>query len=64
MNTFSGCPGGSDSGKYPNWVTCPWPPDFLEILEWQREEKVIPFWKEENDFAKEHGIKIALEMHP
>jgi len=64
VNTFSGCPGGSDSDKYPNWVTCPWPPHFLEIVEWQWEKKVIPYWKEENDFAGEHGIKIALEMHP
>ncbi|MBM3210841.1 sugar phosphate isomerase/epimerase [Candidatus Poribacteria bacterium] len=64
VNTFSGCPGSSDSDKYPNWVTCPWPPDFLEILKWQWEEKVIPYWKEENDFAKEHGVKFALEMHP
>ncbi len=64
VNTFSGCPGGSDSDKYPNWVTCPWPPHFLEILEWQWEKKVIPYWKEENDFAKEHGVKMALEMHP
>ena len=45
VNTFSGCPGGSDSAKYPNWVTCPWPPHFLEILEWQWEKKVIPYWK-------------------
>jgi len=64
VNAFSGCPGGSDSDKYPNWVTCPWPPHFLEIVEWQWKEKVIPYWKEENDFAEEHGIKIALEMHP
>ena len=64
VNSFSGCPGDSDSAKHPNWVTCPWPPYFLEILEWQWEKKVIPFWKEENDFLKEHGVKIALEMHP
>jgi len=64
VNGFSGCPGDSDSSKYPNWVTCPWPSDFLEILEWQWEKKVIPFWREENDFLKEHGVKMALEMHP
>jgi sugar phosphate isomerase/epimerase len=64
VNTFSGCPGSSDSDKYPNWVTCPWPPHFLEIVKWQWEKKVIPFWREENDFAKEHSVKMALEMHP
>src|SRR5436190_6106030 len=29
---FSGCPGDSDNAKYPNWVTCPWPPEYLDVL--------------------------------
>jgi sugar phosphate isomerase/epimerase len=63
--TFSGCPGDSESSKYPNWVTCPWPPDFLRILEWQWNEKVIPYWQEEVSFCREHGVDmISLEMHP
>ena len=62
---FSGCPGDSDGSKYPNWVTCPWPEDFTEILNWQWNEKVIPYWKELAVFAGEHHIKkIAFEMHP
>ena len=46
MITFSGCPGGSRKGRGPNWVTCPWPPDFLEILKWQWNDVAIPYWKE------------------
>ncbi|MCC6485698.1 MAG: sugar phosphate isomerase/epimerase [Armatimonadetes bacterium] len=61
---FSGCPGDSPSAKKPNWVTCPWPPDYGEILEWQWKRKVIPYWKQESKFAKEHNIRIAFEMHP
>ena len=61
---FSGCPGDSDRSKYPNWVTCPWPPDFSEILRWQWEKKVIPYWKKESKFARSHGVKVAFEMHP
>jgi len=65
INTFSGCPGDCDGAKYPNWVTCPWPPDFLEILEWQWNEVLIPYWKGFVEFAKAHGVnKIALELHP
>jgi len=65
INTFSGCPGDFEGAKYPNWVTCPWPPDFLEILDWQWNEVLIPWWKEFVAFAKSHGVnKIALEMHP
>lgn len=61
---FSGCPGDSDNSKWPNWVTCPWPPDYLEILKWQWEQKVIPYWTEHARFAADHGVKVALEMHP
>ncbi len=61
---FSGCPGDSDKAKYPNWVTCPWPPDFLDLLEWQWSKKVIPYWTKHAKFAADHGVKIAIEMHP
>lgn len=65
VNCISGCPGDSDNAKYPNWVTVAWPPDYPEILEWQWNEKVIPYWKEEAKFAESHGInKIGFELHP
>ena len=63
--TFSGCPGDHENAKLPNWVTCAWPDDYVEILNWQWEEKVIPYWKKTGAFAKEHGVShIAFEMHP
>jgi sugar phosphate isomerase/epimerase len=61
---FSGCPGGEENATKPNWVTCPWPPDYLEILEWQWEKKVIPYWTKQAKFAADHGVKIGFEMHP
>jgi sugar phosphate isomerase/epimerase len=61
---FSGCPGDSEKAKYPNWVTCPWPPEYLDVLAWQWERKVIPYWTRHAQFAKDHGVKIAIEMHP
>jgi sugar phosphate isomerase/epimerase len=65
VTTFSGCPGGAPGDKQPNWVTCPWPPDFLVILKYQWDRVVIPYWKKTVAFATDHGIrKIALEMHP
>ncbi len=63
--TFSGCPGGSPEDKTPNWVTCPWPDDFLAVLDYQWNQVLIPYWKKAAAFAKEHGVtKIAFEMHP
>ena len=62
---FSGCPGDCETSKHPNWVTCAWPSDFLEILDWQWNEIVIPYWRDMAGFAKKHGIEnIAFEMHP
>ncbi|MCX7011042.1 MAG: sugar phosphate isomerase/epimerase [Candidatus Sumerlaeota bacterium] len=64
MITFSGCPGGGPGDKTPNWATCAWPPDFLEVLKYQWEEKAIPYWREEAKFAANHGVKICFEAHP
>lgn len=64
MVDFSGCPGDSPEAKQPNWVTCPWPPDFSDLLKWQWDEVVTPFWTQHAKFAADHGVKIAIEMHP
>lgn len=64
INTFSGCPGDGPDAKYPNWVVCAWPGEYLEVLEWQWNEVLIPYWKKFVEFAKAHGVnKIAFEMH-
>ena len=63
--TFSGCPGDHPGAKYPNWVTCPWPDDYLKVLEYQWNDVLIPYWKDAAAFANAHGvIKSALELHP
>ena len=61
---FSGCPGDSPSAKRPNWVTCPWPPEYLDTLNWQWDKVVEPYWRKHAKFAADHGVKIAIEMHP
>jgi len=61
---FSGCPGSDPKATKPSWVTCPWPPDYQDVLEWQWEKKVIPFWSKQAKFAADHGVRIALEAHP
>ena len=63
--TFSGCPGDSDEAKHPNWVTTPWPPEFIEVLDWQWERKAIPYWTEAAKFAAGAWRKGgALKPHP
>jgi len=62
--TFSGCPGGSASDKTPNWVTCPWPGDFLDILKYQWDRVLVPYWSAQAKLASKHGVRIAWEAHP
>ena len=62
--TFSGCPGDSEDGQHPNWITMAWPPEFLDVLDWQWEKKAIPYWSATARFAADHGVKVALEAHP
>ncbi|MRH42776.1 TIM barrel protein [Aquibacillus halophilus] len=62
--TFSGCPGESEYSKFPVWVTCPWPEDHSEVLKWQWDERVIPYWKKQSEFMREHGVRVAIEPHP
>lgn len=65
INGFSGCPGDHAGAVNPNWVTCSWPPEYMEVLKWQWDEVVVPYWREEAKFAESHGItQIAFEMHP
>ena len=61
---MSGLPGGGPKDLTPNWVTCAWPPETREILDWQWNEKLLPYWEKLAAFGKEHGIKsFCIEMH-
>jgi len=64
VNGFSGCPGDNPNAVNPNWVTCAWPDEFRDILDYQWNEVVIPYWSEQNKFLKEHNVKFCIEMHP
>lgn len=62
--TFSGCPGDSPTSQYPNWVTCPWPEDFLKVLDYQWNDCLLPYWRKAGKIAQESGVRVAFEMHP
>ncbi len=62
--TFSGCPGGGPKDETPNWIVAPWPPEYLDALKWQWEERLIPYWREAAQFAANSGVRVALEAHP
>ncbi|ART77941.1 xylose isomerase [Sutcliffiella horikoshii] len=63
VNCFSGVPGDSENAKAPNWPVAPWPNEYGDVLTWQWETKLVPYWKEVGKYAEERNIKIGLELH-
>lgn len=62
--TMSGLPAGSQTDTIPNWVVSSWPPETQEILLFQWEEVLVPFWEGAVAVAHESGVRqIALELH-
>ena len=60
---MSGCP-GAPGDKHPNWITVAWPPEATEILEWQWDKVLIPYWRKLVQFAEGKGIRhLCLELH-
>ena len=64
INGFSGLPGGAQGDSMPNWVTCAWPPHFLNILDYQWDEIAIPYWKKTHEILTEYDLTFGFEMHP
>ncbi|MCP8895229.1 sugar phosphate isomerase/epimerase [Shinella daejeonensis] len=62
--TMSGLPAGREGDLMPNWVVSSWPPETQEILRYQWEEKLLPFWTGIGALARESGVeRIAIELH-
>jgi len=62
--TMSGLPAGSAQDVMPNWVVSSWPPETQEILRYQWQEKLLPFWAGIAALAESCGVeRIALELH-
>ncbi len=63
VTCFSGLPAGSPTDETPNWITAPWPPEHADALAYQW-EVAIEYWSEIAEHAADHGVNVAIEMHP
>ncbi|SNT05205.1 sugar phosphate isomerase/epimerase family protein [Antarctobacter heliothermus] len=62
--TMSGLPAGAIGDTMPNWIVSSWPPETQEILQFQWQEVLLPFWEGASAVARESGVaRIALELH-
>ena len=61
--TMSGLPGGERGATVPNWIVNAWNSAALDVLDYQW-DVAAKFWKETDRLAADHGVKVALELHP
>lgn len=61
--TMSGLPGGEPGTLHPNWIVNAWNSAALDVLDYQW-EIAAKFWSEIDQLAGDHGVKVALELHP
>lgn len=62
--TMSGLPGGEPGATVPNWIVNAWNSGSLDVLDYQWNQVAVPFWREIDQLAGDHGVKVAIEMHP
>ena len=61
--TMSGLPGGEPGAMRTNWIVNAWNSAALEVLDYQW-EIVAGFWRDIDRLARDHDVKVALELHP
>ncbi|OFI39395.1 sugar phosphate isomerase [Arthrobacter sp. SW1] len=61
--TMSGLPGGEPGASVTNWIVNAWNSAALDVLDYQW-KVAAKFWRETDRLAADHGVKVALELHP
>jgi sugar phosphate isomerase/epimerase len=60
---MSGCP-GAPGDHHANWITTEWPPEVREILRWQWNDALIPYWRDLVAYTRHQGVnRLCLELH-
>jgi len=62
--TMSGLPAAHPGGSWPAWHVNPWDSGYLDSLEYQWDDMAVPFWREIDAMARDHDVKVCIEMHP
>ena len=61
---MSGLPAGGPEDRTPNWIVSSWPPETGEILNWQWQDRLLPYWHDLARMAGEHGVRqLCVELH-
>jgi sugar phosphate isomerase/epimerase len=58
----AGLPEGAEGDKTPNWIVNTDKDELVHALEWQWEQRLIPYWKTHGKIAADHGVTLCFEM--
>lgn len=61
---MSGLPAAHPGGRWPAWHVNTWDSGYLDSLDYQWDQVAVPFWREIDRLARDHDVKVAIEMHP
>jgi sugar phosphate isomerase/epimerase len=61
---MSGLPAAHPGGRRPSWVVSPWDSQYLDVLDYQWQDVVVPFWTDIQARARDADVKVCIEMHP
>jgi sugar phosphate isomerase/epimerase len=61
--TMSGNPGDGAGATTVNWVTYPWPDEYTDLRRRQW-DAMLALWRDLAPVAADHGVRVALELHP
>jgi sugar phosphate isomerase/epimerase len=60
----TGLPAAHPGGRWPAWHVNPWDSGYLDSLDYQWDDVAVPFWREIDALARDHDVKVCIEMHP
>lgn len=62
ITLIAGTPEGAEGDTCPVWITQQVEvPFFRKVLEWQWEQRLIPYWQEQGKIAADHGVTLCFE---
>ena len=62
MVLVAGLPEAAEGDRQPNWIVHTDTADFDKALEWQWNERLLPYWREHGKIARDHGVTLCFEM--
>lgn len=65
LSLVAGVCEGAPGDSHPAWIVglpAEWPTPNQDVLRWQWEERLLPYWAEQAKVATDHGCELCFEM--